>query len=38
MNNCCVVCGMQVPEGLQVCPACARDADEFTQRFKEEEV
>lgn len=21
-NNCCVVCGEEIPEGLQVCPSC----------------
>lgn len=36
MNNCCCVCGLQVPEGLQVCPKCQRDVEEAMRERKEE--
>ena len=25
-ENTCICCGLGIPEGLQVCPACARKA------------
>ena len=35
MNDRCCVCGLQVPEGIQVCPACIKEFEEVMEQRKE---